>query len=144
MKLFITIENAERLKHSFINLKLYSVIYVPEILEQHGYTYETIDDYSSFIISNHINNLIKTYSKSKRIRGIFYSNPLLNEDVLPNIFESAAELTTINQIALLDDYNVPKLKSIYHYFDEIIFFPTIKKIRLIECTSLNKHLKNQL
>lgn len=140
MRFYVTIENAEKLKRSFINLKLYSVIYVPEILEQHGYTYETIDDYSSFIISNYINNLIKTYSKSKRIRGIFYSNPLLNEEVLPNIFDTIADLNTINEIVLIDDYNVPKLKFIYHYFDEIIFFPTIKKIRLIECTSLNKHV----
>lgn len=140
MKLFITIENAEKLKRSFINLKLYSVIYVPEILEQHGYTYETIDDYSSFIISNYINSLIKTYSRSKRIRGIFYSNPSLNEEVLPNIFETIAELNTISEVVLIDDYNVPKLKPIYHYFDEIIFFPTIKKVRLIECTSLIKHM----
>jgi hypothetical protein len=133
MKFYVTIEGTQRLKKSLLNLKLFSIIYIPDILEQHGYTYSVIDDYGAFIISTQINELIKTYAKSKRIRGIIYSNPIINEDLLPNLFETLAELNTITQIVLLDDYNVPKLTHLYSYFDEIVFFPSIKKIRLIEC-----------
>lgn len=137
MKFYATIEGTPRLKKSFLNLKLFSIIYIPEILEQYGYTYSTIDDYGSFIISNHINDLIKTYAKSKRIRGIFYSNPNLSEDLLPTLFETLSEIPTITELVLMDDYNVPKLEHLYQNFDEIIFFPSIKKIRLIECQKIS-------
>ena len=141
MKFYVTVEGTTRLKKSFLNLKLFSIIYIPDILEQYGYTYGTIDEYGSFIVSNHINDMIKTYSKSKRIRGIIYSNPSLNERILPNIFETLSELDTISEIVLLDDYNVPKLTHLYSNFDEIVFFPSIKKVRLIECQKISD-LKN--
>jgi hypothetical protein len=137
MKFYVTIEGTQRLKKSFLNLKLFSIIYIPEILEQYGYTYSTIDDYGSFIISNQINELIKTYAKSKRIRGIIYSNPDINEEILPNIFETLAEINTISEVVLMDDYNVPKLQHLYPIFDEIIFFPSVKKTRLIECIKIS-------
>ena len=137
MKFYVTIENIQRLKKSFLNLKLFSIIYVPEILEQYGYTYSTIDDYGSFIISNQIAELIKTQAKSKRIRGIFYSNPNINENVLANVFKTIKNIDNIEEIVLIDDYNVPKLKYLYPNFDEIVFFPSIKKIRLIECRKIS-------
>ena len=108
MKFYVTVEGMQRLKKSFLNLKLFSIIYIPDILEQYGYTYSTIDDYGSFIISNNINDLIRTYSKSKRIRGIFYSNPNLTIELLPNLFEILVTIDNIREIVLMDDYNVPK------------------------------------
>ena len=141
MKFYVTVGGTQRLKKSFLNLKLFSVIHIPDILEQYGYTYSTIDDYGSFIISNQINNQILTYAKSKRIRGIFYSNPNLCEDLLPNLFETLEGIDNIKEIVLMDDYNVPKLEHLYHMFDEIVFFPSIKKVRLIECQKINS-IKN--
>jgi hypothetical protein len=117
-------------------MKLFSIIYIPEILEEFRYTYDTIDEYSSFIVSNHIDSLIKTYAKSRRVRGIFYSNPYLNENILPNLFETLANTDNISEVVLLDDYNVPKLTHLYSNFDEILFFPTIRKIRLIEAQKI--------
>jgi hypothetical protein len=128
----MTIEGTPRLKKTFLNLKLFSIINIPDILMQHGYSYSTMDEYSSFIITTYINDLIKTYSKSKRIRGIIYSNPYIDENIIPNIYELLSKNENIHQIVLFDDYNVPKLQNLYQYFDEIIFFPSVKKIRLIE------------
>jgi len=136
LKFYVTIEGTTKLKRSFLNLKLFSVIYIPEVLEQFGYTYSMIDNYGSFIISNHITNLIRMHAKSKRIRGIIYSNPEINENIINNLFETIAEIDTINEVVLLDDYNIPKLEYLYPVFDEIVFFPSIKKIRLIECRSI--------
>lgn len=132
MKFYMTIEGTPRLKKTFLNLKLFSIINIPDILMQHGYSYSTMDEYSSFIITTYINDLIKTYSKSKRIRGIIYSNPYIDENIIPNIYELLSKNENIHQIVLFDDYNVPKLQNLYQYFDEIIFFPSVKKIRLIE------------
>jgi len=144
MKFYVTTEGVQKLKRSFLNLKLFSIIYIPEILEDFRYTYDTIDDYSSFIISNHINNLIKTYSKSKRVRGIIYSNPFIDEKILPNLFETLIEIRNISEVVLLDDYNVPKLTYLYPIFDEIIFFPSIKKVRLIEARKIEELCKHKL
>jgi hypothetical protein len=138
VKFYLTVENTTKLKRSFLNLKLFSIIYVPEILEEYGYTYSTIDDYAAFIVSSHIQSMIKTQSKSKRIRGIIYSNPSINEEILPNLFETLEENELINEIVLLDDCNIPKLQGLYHYFDEIVFFPSIKKIRLIEAQKISE------
>jgi len=138
MKFYVTTECTKKLKRSFLNLKLFSIIHVPSILEQYGYTYDTIDEYGSFIISNKINSLIKFYSKSKRIRGIIYSNPTLNKELIPNLFESLEYLESITEIVLMDDYHLPKLKHLYLYFDEIIFFPSIKKVRLIEAKNIQE------
>jgi len=132
MKFYITTEGIPKLKRSLLNLKLFSIIYVPDILEHHNYTYETIDEYGTFIVNNKINALIKTYEKSKRIRGIIYSNPNINEKIINNLIETTNDFK-ISSIVLFDDYNIPKLKNLYPLFDEIIFFPSIKKIRLIEC-----------
>jgi hypothetical protein len=139
MKFYVTTEGTQKLKRSFLNLKLFSIIHVPEILEKYNYTYDTIDEYGSFIVSNRINDLIFSYSKSKRIRGIIYSNPNIDEDIIPNLFESIYDLETISEAVLLDDYHLPKLKHLYPYFDEIIFFPSIKKIRLIEARPIKDH-----
>jgi hypothetical protein len=140
MKFYVTTEGIQKLKRSFLNLKLFSIIHVPEILEKYGYSYETIDEYGSFIVSNRINDLVTTYSKSKRIRGIIYSNPTVSEDLIPNLFETLEHLDTITEIVLLDDYHMPKLKHLYPHFDEIIFFPSIKKVRLIECKPIKNHI----
>jgi hypothetical protein len=140
VKFYVTTEGVQKLKRSFLNLKLFSIIHVPDILEKHNYTYENIDEYGAFIVSNKINDMITNYSKSKRIRGVIYSNPLLDDDLIPNLFDTLANLETINEVVLLDDYHLPKLKHLYPKFDEIIFFPSIKKIRLIECKPIKNHI----
>jgi hypothetical protein len=132
MKFYITIENLNKLKRSFLNLKLYSIIDVPKIISSLDYDYNDIDKYGIFLINNEITNKINTFSKSKRIRGIFYINPNINEGIIDNLFESLYDNEKITDIILLDDYNIPKLKQYYHKFNEIIFFPSIKKIRLTE------------
>jgi len=140
MKFYITVEGLPKLKRAFLNLKLYSVVSVPEILANLGYTYSTIDEYGAFIINQKITSLIDNYVKSKRIRGIIYSNPNLNRDIVENLFNELETCDKVSDLVLLDDYNVPKLEEYYDMFREIIFFPSVKKIRLIECKPLQDKL----
>ena len=72
MKFYVTVEDLPKIKKSILNLKLFSIIYIPEILAEYGYTYETIDEYGSFIISKHIDDLIK-YLKFRGV-GQRFSN----------------------------------------------------------------------
>lgn len=136
MKFYVTVEGVQKLKRSFLNLKLFSIINVQQILEEYGYTYSTIDEYGAFIINEKIMAMIKNYSKSKRIRGIIYSNPNLNDGIIENLKEKVDEFEKITEYVLIDEYNLPKLQNLYPLFNEIIFFPSIKKVRLIECKSI--------
>jgi len=52
------------------------------------------------------------------------------------LFNSLNDIENITEIVLMDDYNMPKLNNLYEYFNEIIFFPSIKKIRLIEARDI--------
>ena len=132
MKFYITIEGLPKLKRAFLNLKLYSIISVPEILIDLGYTYSTIDEYGAFIINQKIMSMIDNYVKSKRIRGIIYSNPNLGRDIVENLFTELEPCERVSDLVLLDDKYVPKLEEYYDLFEEIIFFPSVKKVRLIE------------
>ena len=133
MKFYVTTEGTAKLKRSFLNLKLYAIINIEDILEENGYKYETLNEYEYFIVAKKIMALIKNYTKSKRIKGIIYSNPYLNHDIIENILETISEFEKITSTVLFDEYNVSKHEQYYHMFDEIIFYPSTKKIRLIEC-----------
>jgi hypothetical protein len=136
MKFYVTVEGIQKLKRSFLNLKLFSIIDVQRILEDYGYTYSTIDDYGAFIINEQILTLIKNYSKSKRIRGIIYANPNISDEIIINLQERVDKLKKVSEFVLIDEYNLPRLQQFYPLFNEIIFFPSIKKVRLIECKSI--------
>lgn len=136
MKFYVTIEGVPKLKRSFLNLKLFSIINVQQIILDCGYNYNNIDEYGSFIVNETIMSQIKNYSRSKRIRGIIYSNPNLNEAIILNLRERVEKNPKITEFVLIDEYNLPRLQQYYPMFTEIIFFPSIKKIRLIECKSI--------
>ena len=140
MKFYVTIEGVQKLKRSFLNIKLFSIINVQEILENFKYDYNTMNDYEIFIVNKEIICLIKNYSKSKRIRGIIYSNPNLNELVIENLKEIIKNYNNITEFVLIDEYNLPQLQHFYHLFNEIIFFPSIKKIRIIEAVGISKYI----
>lgn len=141
MKFYVTIEGVPKLKRSFLNLKLYAIINVAEILKDYGYTYETIDEYGIFIVNDKILSLIQNHMKSKRIRGIIYSNEYLGKDTVDNLFDTMEPFEKIQDMVLLDDYNLPKLREFYPYFNEIIFFPSVKKVRLIECKPIKGNVE---
>ena len=114
MKVYITIEGNTRLKRSFLNLKVFSIININDILHESGYNlYSSIDDYAAFIINSKIQSMFKTFAKSKRIRGIIYTNPNLTEESILSLFQFFDDVEEINEVVLLDDYNVPKLKHLY-------------------------------
>lgn len=137
MKIYITIENRQRLKRSFLNLKMYSILSVDKILNDYGYSYDTLDEFNTYIVNSKIQDMFASQIKSKRNKGVIYSNSYLSEDVLLNLIAKLGEFDKVTEIVLLDDVNAPKMKSFYKYFDEIIFFPSVKKVKLVECVSLD-------
>ena len=67
--------------------------------------------------------------------GIIYINSELNCDVISSLrksFDGVAN-SQIESLVILDDYDIPKLKNYYKLVDEVVFFPSMKKMKIIEC-----------
>ena len=71
--------------------------------------------------------------------GLIYINSNINFDVIEGVKSAVMDLenSTIENMVILDDCDAPKLKDYYEMFDEVIFFPAIKKARVINCIPRN-------
>jgi len=137
MKFYITVESYRKLKNVFTNLNTFYIIDIDSLLAE-----SCLDANKSthrFIINSEIERLISIGAKSKRYTGIIYINSKLTFDTIVGIKHSLSDITKsqVEEITLLDDYDTPKLKDYYNLFDEIIFFPTFKKIKIIECKPIS-------
>lgn len=133
MKFYITAESYRKLRNVFTNLNTFYIIDVDTLISESGL--DVNKESHKFIISAEIERLISLGAKSKRYTGIIYINSNVNCDVIVGIRRSLSDMTSskVDELTLLDDYDTPKFKQYYKLFDEIIFFPTFKKTKIIEC-----------
>ena len=137
MKFYITGETYRKLKNVFTNLNTFYIIDVDTLIKDSGLNPLKLSH--SFIINSEIERLISLGAKSKRYTGIIYINSNINYDIIVSIKNSLNEITKshVEDITLLDDYDTPKYKEYYKLFAEIIFFPTFKKTKIIECRPIS-------
>lgn len=92
-----------------------------------------------YLINTELERLLTTGAKSKRYLGIIYINSNINFDIIEAVRASVTEVenSTVENMVILDDCDAPKLKDYYELFDEVIFFPAIKKARVINCIPRN-------
>jgi len=137
LKFYITAESSRKLRNVFTNLNTFYLIDVDELIRESGL--DANNDSHRFIINTEIERLISTGAKSKRCTGIIYVNSNITCDVIMSIKKSLSEITNskVDELTLLDDYDTPKLKQYYKLFDEVIFFPTFKKTKIIECRPIS-------
>lgn len=137
MKFYITGESHRKLKNAFSNLNTFYIIDVDTLILESKLNPENTSH--KFIINSEIERLIASGAKSKRCTGIIYINSSINCDIISNIRKSIGSITNsqVDELTLLDDYDTPKLKQYYKLFDEVIFFPTLKKTKIIECKPIS-------
>ena len=137
MKFYITGESYRKLRNVFTNLNTFYIIDVDSLIEESGLNPEKATH--RFIINTEIERLIASGAKSKRYTGIIYINKRLNFDIITSIKKSLNDITKsqVEDLSLLDDYDTPKYKQYYKLFDEVIFFPTFKKTKIIECRPIS-------
>ena len=137
MKFYITGESYRKLRNVFTNLNTFYIIDVDSLIGESGLNPEKLTH--RFIINTEIERLIASGAKSKRYTGIIYINKGLNFDIITSIKKSLNEITKsqVEDLSLLDDYDTPKYKQYYKLFDEVIFFPTFKKTKIIECRPIS-------
>ena len=136
MKFYITIEPCRKLKNLFSNLSSFYIIDVDRLLRESGL--DVNNTVHQYLINVELERLIISGAKSKRYKGIIYINSLVKCDTIVSIKNSVDSITNsaVESMVILDDYDAPKLKDYYTLFDEVIFFPAMKRTRIIECTPL--------
>lgn len=139
MKLYVTLEEYEKVKTSFLNLRSFSIINVQEIMDNFGYNPETLNEYAQFIVNDEIRNIIKYSITRKKHFNIIYVNTELTVDTIENLKDFVKESDKIDKFIFIDD-SEQSHKDLYPLFDEIIFFPMYKRMRIIQCKSIKNPL----
>jgi len=138
MKIYVTNEPINRLKNSFSNLNTFAIIDVDLIVKT--INLDLTKPHNVFLINSEIEKLIATNCKSKKYKGIIYINSKLNNDILTNLLtliENEDKKTTeITDLILLDDHDTPKLQRLYYMVEEIMYFSTFKRVKILECKPL--------
>jgi len=137
MNIYFTVEPCKRLKNLFSNLSSYYIIDVDSILEGTGL--DINKKAHQFLINNELERLLISGCKSKRYIGIIYINSKMTFDTISSVKESVfnAEGSLVEGAVGLDDCDVQKLSDYYVMFDEVIFFPTVNKAKIIKCVPQN-------
>jgi hypothetical protein len=136
MKFYITIEPCRKLKNLFSNLSSFYIIDVDRILKESGL--DINNKAHQYLINVELERLITSGAKSKRYKGIIYINSLVKCETIISIKNSVESITNsaVESMVILDDYDLPKMKDYYTLFDEVVFFPAMKRTRIIECTPI--------
>lgn len=137
MKFYLTVESKYRIQNSFLNLNAFHIIDVQEIIKSFNLDLSKLTN--AYIINSYIEKSIINNAKSKRLQGIIYINNNLNEEIINNLYDVLKNIDNISNMVLLDDYYMPKLSRLYNDFEEILYFPTVRKVKIIECKPLSKN-----
>ena len=138
MNLYVSTESDRKLRNVFSNLSGFYIINVDMLVEVSRL--DLSKNSHRFLMNSEIERLISIGAKSKRYSGIVYINSMLDKETVQSLKESVNNLkeSNIDYMVLLDDYELPKLKKLYKLFDEVTFFSSLKKTKIIQCTPLKK------
>jgi len=134
MNLYITVEDRTKLKKAFFNLRKQQIVVAEEVAAELGYSIDRVDAYSSFIVNERIKKIISSTASGKKMQSIIYVNDKLNDEIARELIHYCQEHTKVDKIILLTEKN--KHENIYELFEEILFFPSLKKVHIIECTTV--------
>lgn len=131
MKFYLTVEPVSKIKNVFVNLSAFYILDIKAIIE--GLKLNMNKPSNVYFANNYISELIETQAKSKRLQGIIYINSNLNVPIIDSIYNHIKDLPTIEGMVLMDDGFNPKLKEYHRLFEEVLFFPTVKRVKILEC-----------
>ena len=133
MKLYVTSANTNELKSKFINLKYFHIIDVDRIIIENDI--DTERDTSAYLLYEYIVNDLIRATGYKYVRGIIYAYSGINKTIIENLYSICKSVEDIEGLVLFDDDN-RKHKYLYDMFEEIIYMPEEKKVKILECTPI--------
>lgn len=141
MKIYLTSEPFRTLQTAFTNLKSFKIIDIDYIIETCGL--DPTVDVDAYIINEEIKLAFKEGIVGKKYNGIIYLNSGLDVTILDSIkyivndiIEDSKNKSLECEYVMMDDYDLPKREDMYKHVDEVMFFPTHKKTKIIECKAI--------
>ena len=133
MNLYLTFDDKSKIKKCFLNLRKYLVISTDEVIDRLGFQPSDIDSCSSFIINEEIKKMIREGSNGRKLLSIIYSNPVMNDEIIREIIHFSESVKNIEKVVFLVERG--EHEEFYELFEEIMFYPSPKKVHIIECDS---------
>jgi hypothetical protein len=133
MTVYMTTEDKEVLKKNFLKLRFFGLISVPDIVETTGYNYKDLTLNLQFIVNKTISQELDNALKKNRFYAVIYSNPWMDKEAIINMREYLSEHPLVKKVVLLDFKDSPKNEDFFELFEEVAFFPSVKKIKIFEC-----------
>jgi len=134
MKFYLTVETQEKIKNTFVNLNLFYLLDIEQVICEYGL--DVTKPYNRFFLSQEIEKLIVAQTKSKRLEGIIYINKTLNDKLVSHIYKLVKKIDRIDNVVIIDDDSRPRLRELYKLVDEVLFFPSVKRVKILECKTL--------
>ncbi len=134
MNLYVTFDDRNKIKKCFLNLRKYLIINSDEIVERLGFSKDNLDICSSFIVNEEIRRMITEGVSSKKLLGVVYSNPEFNDEIIREVIHFSQDIRNLESVIFLTDKW--EKEDYYELFEEVLFYPTIKKVHMINCTPL--------
>lgn len=134
MKFYLTVETQEKIKNTFLNLNLFYILDIEQVICEYGL--DISKPHNQFLLSQEIEKIIVAQSKSKRLEGIIYVNKGLNEKIVAHIYKLAKKIDKIDTVVIMDDDSNQKLTKLYKLVDEVLFFTSVKRVKILECKTL--------
>lgn len=135
MNLYITFDDKTKIKKCFLNLRKYLIINSDEIIERLGFSKDNLDICSSFIVNEEICKMIIEGVSSKKLLGVVYSNPKFNDEIIREVIHFSQEVINLKSVVFLTDKW--EKEEYYELFEEVLFYPTTKKVHMINCVPLS-------
>jgi len=135
----MTAESQDKIRATFLNLNMYYILDTSEVIKNLGL--DLTKPSNVYFISEYIEKTIEQYSKSKRLWGIIYINPNLNPQLVSALnamlrrIADRCEGCRIDGTVLMDRQYFPKLRNMWKLFEEVMFFPEVRRVKMIECRS---------
>jgi hypothetical protein len=135
LKFYLTIESQERIRNTFINLNKLYILDVQEVLKE--LNLDLSKKSNIFLVNQHLERIIATQAKSKRLEGIIYINKNMTEKLIDSLYKTVMAQEKITGIVLMDDGCFPKLQHLHKLFEEVYFFPAVyKRVKILDCKIL--------
>lgn len=131
MNLYVTYGDKEKLRKAFLNLRKQLIIDSYDVVRSLGYEPEMLTEYSYFIVNEKIKKQIQTAASGNRMQSIIYINPEMDHEVIRSLINFAQLETAVEKVVFLTDHG--KNEDLYELFQEIIYYPTAKKVHIIKC-----------
>jgi len=134
LNLYITFDDKSKIKKCFLNLRKYLIIEIDDVIESLGFNKNNLDNCKSFIISQEILKRIKDGCSGRKLLGIVYSNPELDDEIVRDIIHYTEEIKNIEKVVFLTDKGFHD--EYIELFEEVTFYPTMKKVHIIDCKTV--------